>query len=198
MSTRFARLLSILGHPLLTLPSAVVCLSAVRDPGRVWPTVLGLALIAATVMAFSWRQVRRERWAHIDASRPEERAGLNRALSWLLIAATALALLRGLRELALGAALAAMMILAARASSRWCTLSLHVAFAVFAAGLLWTWSPIATLVGLGFAAMVAWSRAALQRHTPRDLAVGAAAGTLAAVGYAATVAQWASTASAHA
>lgn len=177
------------------MSSAVVCLSAVRDPGRVWTTALGLGLIAATVMAFSWRQVRRERWSHIDASRPEERAGLNRALTWLLIAVAAVAAWRGMRELALGAALSVAMILAARASSRWCTLSLHVGFAVFAAGLLWTWSPLATLVGLTFAATVAWSRAALQRHTPRDLMIGAAAGALSAVAFAATVAHWTTAAS---
>lgn len=172
------------------MSSAVVCLSAVRDPGRVWTTALGLGLIAATVMVFSWRQVRRERWSHIDASRPEDRAGLNRALTWILIAVTAVAIWRGMRELALGAALSAAMILAARASSRWCKLSLHVGFAVFAAGLLWAWSPTATLAGLAFAAAVAWSRATLGRHTPRDLVVGAGAGALAAIVHLLVVAQW--------
>ncbi|MBP6748606.1 MAG: phosphatase PAP2 family protein [Xanthomonadaceae bacterium] len=196
MLDRLARSISILGHPLLTLPSAMAWLSLMRDTGPIWPTLLGLALIAAAVVAFSWRQVRRARWTHIDASEPSERAGLNRALTWLLVAVTAIALLRGQRELALGAALAAMMVLTARASSRWCKLSLHVAFAVFAAGLLWTWSPTAMLVGLAFAATVAWSRVALRRHTPRDLVVGAAAGALSAVVYVATIAQWASSGSA--
>lgn len=196
MLDRLARSISILGHPLLTLPSAMAWLSLMRETGPVWPTLLGLALIAAAVVAFSWRQVRRARWTHIDASEPGERAGLNRALTWLLIVAAAIASLRGQRELALAAALAAMMVLTARASSHWCKLSLHVAFAVFAAGALWTWSPTATLAGLTFAAMIAWSRAALRRHTSRDLVVGAAAGMLSAVAHVATMAHWASPGSA--
>lgn len=183
MSDRLARSISILGHPLLTLPSAALCLSAVRDPGRVWPTALGFALVAAAVMAFSWRQVRRERWTHIDASRPEERAGLNRALTWLLIAAAALAMLRGMRELALGLALAASLIVAALVLTRWCKLSLHVAFAVYAAGLLWSLSSFAALVACAFAAAIAWSRLTLARHQPRDVAFGAVFGAAAAAAY---------------
>jgi hypothetical protein len=185
-------LLSILGHPLLTLPLAVLALIAMREPARLPGIAAGMAMVAVAVMAYSWRQVRRARWAHIDASGPEERAGLNRVLAVVLIALTLLAHMRGLPLLALGLALSAGLILAALALKRWCTLSLHVAFAAYAAGLLWTLSPVAALAGLAFAAGVAWSRLHLARHRPRDVAIGAAAGVAAAVAFTLSLASSAS------
>jgi hypothetical protein len=180
MPQRLARLISILGHPVLTLPLAALALVAARDPSSLRTTAIGVALVAASVMGFSWRQVKRERWAHVDASRPEERLGLNRALLLLLAALAGLAMVRGMRELALGLALSALLILAALALSRWCKLSLHVAFAVYAAGLLWSLSAFAACAAFAFAAAIAWSRLALARHEPRDVAVGAAFGAAAA------------------
>jgi hypothetical protein len=139
------------------------------------------------VLGYSWRQVKRERWAHVDASHPEERAGLNRALLLLLSVLAVLVALRGMRELALGLALSGLLILAALALSRWCKLSLHVAFAVYAAGLLWSLSAIAALAAFAFAAAVAWSRLTLARHQPRDIAIGAIFGIAATGAYFAIV-----------
>lgn len=188
MSHRVARLLSILGHPLLTLPLAFLALIAMREPARLPGIAAGMALVAAGVMAYSWRQVRRARWAHIDASGPDERAGLNRMLAVVLVALTLLAHLRGLPLLALGLALSAGLILAALGLKRWCTLSLHVAFAAYAAGLLWTLSPIAAAAGFAFAAGIAWSRLHLARHRPRDVLIGGAAGAAAAAAFALSLA----------
>ncbi len=183
MSQRLARLISILGHPLLTLPLATLALVAAHDPSSLRPAAVGFALVAVGVMGFSWRQVKHERWAHVDASHPEERAGLNRALLLLLAVLAGLAMLRGMRELALGLALAASLIVAALALTRWCKLSLHVAFAVYAAGLLWSLSSFAALVACAFAAAIAWSRLTLARHQPRDVAFGAVFGAAAAAAY---------------
>jgi membrane-associated phospholipid phosphatase len=183
MPQRLARLISILGHPLLTLPSAALALVAVRDPNSLRSVAIGFALVAAGVMGFSWRQVKHERWTHVDASHPKERAGLNRALLLLLAVSTALAMLGGMRELALGLALSASLIGAALALARWCKLSLHVAFAMYAAGLLWSLSAFAAIAACAFAAAIAWSRLKLERHRPRDVAFGVAFGALAATAY---------------
>jgi membrane-associated phospholipid phosphatase len=69
-----------------------------------------------------------------------------------------------------------LLVAAALFSATWCKLSLHVAFATYAALLLWRVGPLATALALVFAAALAWSRWVLERHAPRDLAVGALAG----------------------
>lgn len=184
MHDRLARAVSILGHPLLVLPAALALPTMLRDgdPQALRPIMTGFAVFATLILAWSWWQVKRGRWAHVDASLPSERSTLNRTL---LVAIALGALLAWLRsptlDLAMMLSLAASIVAAAMLASRWCKLSLHVAVAVYAAGLLWPLGAWAVGVGCAFAALVAWSRLRLSRHQPRDLVAGAAAGALAAV-----------------
>lgn len=182
MPNALARTLSILGHPLLVLPMAAMLLAADQgaDPQRLSRLAFAMGGLGALVMAYSWWQVRRERWGHVDASGRGERRSLNRfLLIAFVIAALSAWMWTSQRELALGLALSALLIALAMLSAPWWKLSLHVAFAVFAALLLAHVSWQACAGGLLFAAAVAWSRLALSRHAPRDLIAGAAAGGLA-------------------
>ncbi len=181
MQRHLARTVSIIGHPALVLPLAVLALT-LRSGTRAqaaW-SVAGLVMLAGLVMAYSKWQVRRGRWNHIDASAVEERRSLNGFLMAALSIAAVLALALGApRELALGLCLsAAVVLLAIQIQSR-CKLSLHMAFVVFAAFLVGAASSLALVTGLAFAGLVAWSRLSLQRHEPRDIVAGAAAGAAA-------------------
>ena len=182
-STALARTVSILGHPLLMLPLSVLALSAAKDGGgrNTGMIAAGFGVFAAVVMTYSWWQVRRGRWSHIDASARGERRSLNRFLLIALACAAVLAWSGGMHELALGMVLSALLIGLAMASSRWCKLSLHLAFAMYAAVLLSLIDWRIAIGGFMFAALLAWSRLALQRHTPRDLVAGAAAGVFSGV-----------------
>ena len=185
MNQAFARAVSIFGHPMLVLPLAALAVAISRGQGRMaaW-MALGFALLAALVMSYSWWQVRRGRWAHVDASNKGERRSLNRFLVALLVVAAVLALRYGHdRELGLGLGLSAAMIVVAMLTARWCKLSLHMAFVVFASSLLWSVAWWAGLAGFACAAAVAWSRLQLQRHVPRDLLAGAATGLLAGIAF---------------
>jgi len=186
MLNGIARALSILGHPLLSLPVAALLLAAHRGagPARLSALALALGAIAAGVMGYSRWQVRRNRWRHVDASGRGERRTLNRFLLVLFaVAATAVWAWSPQREFALGLALSALLVAAAMVSTRWCKLSLHVAFAMYAAVLLLQLSWLACAAGVGFALAVAWSRLVLDRHAPRDLAAGAIAGALAGLAF---------------
>lgn len=175
--TTFARALSILGHPLLVLPAAALLALQAGGTGEGMGRIAaGFALFSVAVLAWSRWQVRRGRWAHVDASDRHERRSLNRFLLIVLLLGSLLAWRYAPAPLALGLALSAAIVLAAIATTRWCKLSLHVSIAVYAAALLWQLAPWATLAGLAFAAALAWSRLVLARHTPLDLAVGALAG----------------------
>ena len=181
MSDRIARSVSILGHPLVVMPAAVLVLMLVQSDGRNagW-AMAGLLATGLLIMLFSRNQVRRGRWQHVDASGKEERSSLNRFLLVLLAVATLACVLAGAsRPLTLGLGLSAATLVVAMATARWCKLSLHLAFATFAALLLASLSWWVGLAGLLFAAAVAWSRLHLQRHVPRDLVAGAGTGLLA-------------------
>jgi len=177
----FARAVSILGHPMLVLPVAALLL-ATRTLGvreAAW-MALGFAAFAALVMGWSGWQVRRGRWQHVDASRHEERRTLNRFLLVALALAAMLGWVAGQPvQLALGLVLAAVLIAVAMLGARWCKLSLHMAFVIYAAILLSQIHPGWGIAGLAFAALVAWSRLKLRRHVPRDLVAGALAGACA-------------------
>ncbi len=185
-SDRRARAVSILGHPLLVLPAGLMLPAALRggDPRTLQTAFASFAMFAGFVMGWSWWQVRRGRWAHVDASRQSERRSLNRTLL-VLIGFGALLAWRALPspDPALALALSAGIVAVAMSTVQWCKLSLHMAFAVYAAGLLWPLGPMVIAACCVFAAGIAWSRLRLSRHEPRDLLAGAAAGLLAAVAY---------------
>jgi hypothetical protein len=144
----------------------------------VW-TVLGVTL---GVAVFSLVQFKRGRWAHPDASNPDERRQLT---AWLTAALAVVALLvwRTGGAWPVVAALSASALLAglAHLSRRRLKLSLHVGYAVLAASFLWPlWIAIGPLLA---AAALAWSRLRLARHTVAEVWVGAAAGAFSAVLY---------------
>ena len=170
---------------MLVLP--VVMLALASGSGRVGDALwmgVGFIVFAAVVMAYSKHQVRRGQWVHVDASNQEERKSLNRFLLVALLVSAALAVFTGMpRELALGLGLSAAMVAMAMLTARWCKLSLHMAFVVFAVFLLYAVSWKAALFGLAFAAAVAWSRLRLQRHVVRDLLAGTCTGAVAGTAY---------------
>lgn len=178
MSILTARIVSILGHPLLLLPAAglLPVIGGVDAARRAWPIAIAMAALAAVVMGYSWWRVRSGRWVHVDASGREERRSLNRFLLPLLAGGGSAAWFAGAHAFALGLGLSASMVAAAMLSSAWCRLSLHLAFALFASLLLWWLSPWAGIAAVAFAGLLAWSRLALARHAPRDLVAGAIAG----------------------
>jgi len=169
-----ARTLSVVGHPALLMPGAIA-LSATNakvPPQLMQAALASAALVAVIVGLFSLRQVRSGRWAHVDASHPRERGQLNLFLTVLLFGAAALLWsLDQPQSVVAGAALVGTLVVAAHLLRRWLKVSLHAAFAVFAAALVWPGVASVSLM-LALAAGVAWSRLVLQRHTLAEVLVG--------------------------
>jgi len=179
--TLLARLLSILGHPALLMPAAVAW--AAHDRGA--PVAVLLAAVgvssglAAIVGVYSLAQVRAGRWAHVDASAPHERRTLVRFVSVLAFGAAAALWLAGQPAVLVAGLLAAgALLVCARLTRRWLKLSLHAAFAMFAATLLWP-DLLPFGLALAVAAAVAWSRCRLGRHTVPEVLAGLLAGAAA-------------------
>jgi hypothetical protein len=188
-TTAAARALSVVGHPALLMPAAVAgSASANGAPPQVLHLGLAAAVaIALCVIAYSLVQVRAGRWSHVDASVRRERSQLNLVLCMLLFGAAGLLWWSGQpRLLSLGLGLGGAMVVAAQLLRRWLKLSLHAAFAVFAAALWWPNAAGAAVVLL-LAAAVSWSRLALRRHTGIEVTAGLLAGAAAGCAFAAFV-----------
>lgn len=172
--TLVARALSIIGHPALLMPLAIaVAATATEAPPQLLRVAFGSAVaVAAVVGLFSLWQVRAGRWLHVDASRPSERRQLTRLLA-VLLGAIAVALWASGQAPAVtaGPLLVALPVVAAHALRRSLKVSLHAAYAVLAAALLWPQLLGTALVGL-LALGVAWSRLELRRHTRAEVLVG--------------------------
>ena len=177
-----ARIVSIVAHPFAMVAVMVAVASARFGTGeRVSAGPLLITGAALLPVAFLMvRQVRRGRWANVDASNARERpilfavalASMVAVLTWLLLTNPQSFLIRGLL-------VTAAMVVVSAIVTRWMKLSLHVAFAAMAATAL---SLGGSLIGYALIAVVpllAWSRLALGRHRPVELVAGAALGALA-------------------
>jgi hypothetical protein len=184
-TTTLARTLSVIGHPALLVPGAVVWAAHARGAA---PEVLRVAFgasvfVAFSVFVYSLVQVRAGRWRHVDASAPKERGQLNLFLAALLLGTAALLGWTGRHtSAATGLAICGAVVVFALQTRNWCKLSLHACFAVFAAALLWP-KLVAVFMALLLAAGVCWSRLALQRHTRLEVVVGAVVGACAGLAF---------------
>lgn len=176
-----ARFISIALHPfavtLLLVGISAWHLLAGRSAAIVLAIVGAVAVIPA--WWFSARQVARGEWSHIDATRRTERGPLY-ILGIASVGATAVALwlLPGASPMLRGVAAGGAMLLAGAIVNRWLKISLHVAFAAFAGvTLLRVDRPVAVALLLAVP-LLAWSRIALRRHTPVEVAAGVVLGAL--------------------
>ena len=172
-----ARSLSIFGHPLVVVPVAVVTLVLHGRTSSPVLIVLVVCGIAGVVLAFSFWQVRRGQWQHVDASARAERRSLNLFLAFVLFLGAAVAFYQ-LPEpgLSLGLLVSGLLIVAAMLVSPWVKLSLHASFAAFAVLLLWPlnlwYLALASVTAVG----ICWSRVVLARHTVVEVLGGSLLG----------------------
>ena len=174
-----ARSLSILGHPLVVIPVAVVTLVLHERTSSATLIVSVICGIAGVVLAFSFWQVRRGQWQHIDASALAERRSLNVFLAIVLFLGAAIAFyqLPG-PGLSLGLLLSGLLIVAVMLASPWVKLSLHASFAAFAVLLLWPLKLWYVALASVAAAGICWSRVVLGRHTVVEVLGGSLLGGL--------------------
>src|SRR5947207_1955924 len=174
-----ARSLSILGHPLVVIPVAVVTLVLHERTSSATLIVSVICGIAGVVLAFSFWQVRRGQWQHIDASALAERRSLNVFLAIVLFLGAAIAFYQ-LPEpgLSFGLLLSGLLIVAVMVVSPWVKLSLHASFAAFAVLLLWPLKLWYVALASVAAASICWSRVVLGRHTIAEVLGGSFLGGL--------------------
>jgi hypothetical protein len=185
LKKEIARAVSIGGHPLFVLPLtiAAVLTRAGSEPAAIaWIVGSVVAALAVSAIYVVYR-VRRGDWTDVDVSTREHRPRMYMVAIASTGAACAALWYSGQPAPVVRGALAAVVLLMLSAASNQLGIkaSLHTSFSVYAAAMLWTSSPILGAFGVLLAIAVAWSRIALGRHTPREVAVGVALGALCSV-----------------
>jgi hypothetical protein len=180
MGNPVARVVSIAGHPVVLMALAAV----IASPPHVRPVALVVWLVCASaVLGYSLYKAYRGDWVHIDASVPAERSQLNSRMGIGLLAAAGVLSITGLHAaFSLVVALSGLIVVIGHVLRSVAKLSLHVAFAVFAAFLVWP-NNIAAVTLVGAAAGIAWSRLALRRHVASDIILGMLAGAAAGLAF---------------
>jgi len=173
---RFARYLSIVGHPFIVLPASVAAISALRggEPHAA-RAVAGLFIAISIAIVVGMKA---GRFNDFDVSDRQRRPSF-----YLLVIAGTVGLGFWLRDKpeAFGAcAIAAAVLIVCGVVNRWVKASLHAAFSLYAVGLWATWSISAGLVAIPVAAAIAWSRIRIGRHTVKEVLLGTAVGLVAA------------------
>ena len=128
-----ARLLSIVGHPLVLLCVLMLVLHAHRNPERTPMVAAAVALIVLLPLCLLiWRSRASGRWQTVDASDKADRPVLYLAIGLVLVAAAGyFQFVEHSPDFVRGCAVIGGMMLAAFVLNCWIKLSLHVTFATF-------------------------------------------------------------------
>ncbi len=180
-----ARWVSIVGHPFaMTIVMVLGAALHFGTPREALRTVLLVTLISLLpVAALMVRQVRRGYWTNVDASDRAERPLLFAAgIVALAVLLGAVLVLQPGSFLIRGTVGVLIMLAVCAVATRWVKVSLHMAFGALATTILLLLGSPAGWVLLAVMPALAWSRLALKRHSPAEVAIGLLAGI--AFGYA--------------
>ena len=172
-----ARWISIVGHPFVMI-GLLVGMAARQRSARMAGSIAIVAIFTVVpLLALMIRQVRRGAWHNADASNIHERptlyrvglAGLVGLLIFLRMSQPQSFLVRGVVP-ALG------MFAVCAVLTRWVKVSLHMAFAAFAASALAFSGSVVGWALMAFLPVLGWSRFVLGRHHAGELVLGLAIG----------------------
>lgn len=184
MSLRtIGRWASILGHPFLVTPAAILVATSKREAASSRTPIL--ALLAASMLVVAIQvgiRLRRGEITDVDVSTREHRPQMYAVAIVASLASTiVLYLTRQSPTTVRGALLTSALLVAGALANIGLKVSLHTAFAVFASGIAFHASFAAALVFAVVAVVVAWARVAYGRHTIREVLAGAALGSAFAI-----------------
>jgi hypothetical protein len=175
---RLARGISLLLHPFVVFIALAAVASWRLDPEALPRALAGMLVVVAIVWAFVWQRWRSGRWSTVDASRRQERPLLY-ALALLLAGGYWWWLGGRASAMSTGVVALVAMLCVAGLANRWIKLSLHMASLVFAGVVLLGLLPVAGIVVLLAAPLLAWSRLRLARHSVVEVVGGAVLGAAA-------------------
>ncbi len=177
-----AHAFSLLGYPYILIPLSIA-LTVAASTGEVndiLPLLASLAAVFGVVSVVTWAGVRSGRFSNFDVSTRTERGGFYRLLLVAMVGVSLYLYLTQPHHPALRGLITATVLLAVcSVLNRKLKVSLHAAFAFFAAAFPLAVAPVLSGVLFAFAVAVCWSRLVLKRHVLNEVLVGSALGIVA-------------------
>jgi hypothetical protein len=176
---KVSRVVSVLGHPLLTATVFILFVAFTRFSGAkaVVSSLIVIGLVILPIVAWNYQNTRQGRYLNFDVSvRSQRHSFYGVSVGLLLLGTLAMWLTGQPPALRYGMAFALLLVVVSGLANRYIKASLHTSVSVFLSLALLTIHPVAGAVLLGFSAAVAGSRWVLKRHTLPEIGVGAAIG----------------------
>jgi membrane-associated phospholipid phosphatase len=181
MKEKLAKIISIIGHPFLTISLFVFVVlflnSNAKSASFLTFLIIGCIVIPLVVSMFV--KTKKGIYTNFDVSDRKERYSLfSFALPLLFIVTTIVFLTKQPRNICLSLLFASIIVIVSWIVNFFIKSSLHVSLTLFLGFLA---IPINTVLGIFFLALsipVGWSRIILKRHTLKEVITGAAIGLL--------------------
>ncbi len=180
-----AKVISILGHPLLTISLFSVYITFRHLPLKNAVIISGL-LIGGVIIPISWysyRKVNQGQYTNFDVSNQRQRAQFYPVLIGLV------ALLAGLlfatnqaRPFSYGTVCVLLLLVSSYGVNRYIKVSLHTSLSFFLTWAIYSISESLALAMGIFSILIAASRIILKRHTLAEILVGALIGSVTGIG----------------
>jgi membrane-associated phospholipid phosphatase len=179
MTTKIAKYISIVGHPLLTIPVfAVIALFNFESVEKAsWISVLIICGIVIPLVVKMYRGEKSGAYTNFDVSNQSQRQSWYTYTVILLTIVTIVVFATGQsRTLRFGLLFSTLLLYTSQLVNRYIKSSLHVSMNIFLFFMILSMSKIIALTFLVFIFLVAWARLILKRHTGRELLIGALIG----------------------
>ena len=179
-----ARLASVLGHPLLTLPVFTTVLAFnLFDPYKaLWISLLIFGIIVLPVTIRNYIKTKRKEYTNFDISDQKQRQSFYPfVIVLMVVVTTVLYLTPGAESFFTGTCVLLMLLIASALINRVIKCSLHTSISVYLALALWQFSVAGSIAMFAFTVVIATSRLILKRHTFIEIITGATIGFLAGV-----------------
>lgn len=177
-----ARLASVLGHPLLTLPVFTTLLAFnLFDPYKAfWISLLILGVIVLPITIRNYIKTKRNEYTNFDISDQKQRQSFYPfVIILMVVVTTALYFTPGADSFFTGTCILLLLLVASALINRVIKCSLHTSISIYLALALWQFSVAGSIAMFIFTIVIATSRLILKRHTFVEIITGAAIGFIA-------------------
>jgi hypothetical protein len=179
MTTKIAKCISILGHPMITIPVFVMItlfnFETMEKASLICALIIGGIFIPLAIKMY--RGEKSGAYSNFDVSNRSERQSWYTYVVVLLVLVTIVVFITGQsRTLCLSVLFSSLLLITAQLVNRYIKSSLHVSLNVFLFFMILHMNVAAACAFLVFIFLIARARLILNRHTPKELLTGALIG----------------------
>lgn len=177
---KFAQFVSVVGHPLLTIPvfTAIALFKNGNIGNAIFVSFLIIGCIFIPLLLWMYIKSRNGSYTNFDVSDRKQRKSLFLfAIPLLLIVTVVLYKTNQSENLRITVLFALILTVVSQIVNFFIKSSLHVSLTIFLASLLYTFDYRIGIIVLLFTGLLAWSRVKLKRHTVKEVICGFLTGT---------------------